>query len=249
MGVEASFEHDGFAKVEGFFSAHAVAELLANVDRYIDQVAPNAPDTDVFYEDKTRKATLKQLIRMHEHDSFFRAVLAEGEAPAMAARLLGEEVEPMNQQVFIKPPGGDSRATPPHQDGYYFHLEPCSAITLWLALDDVDEENGCLRYVRESHRQGLRPHQQSGTLGFSQGVSDFGSERDRANEVALTARAGDLIAHHAVTIHRAGENRAPGRPRRALGLIYYGASARHDGEQAESYRSKLVADLKERGRI
>ncbi len=32
----------------------------------------------------------------------------------MAALLLGEESRPINQQIFIKPPGGLSKATPPH---------------------------------------------------------------------------------------------------------------------------------------
>ena len=31
-------------------------------------------------------------------------------------------------------------------------------ITAWIALDDVDEENGCLRYINGSHRGGILPH-------------------------------------------------------------------------------------------
>ena len=187
----SAFGSDGFVHLKGFFAPALVAEVLANVERYVRDVVPRAPDTDAFYEDKERPETLKQLIRVHHHDEYFRRLLEEGRFPETAAELLGELVRPVNQQVFIKPPGGASRATPPHQDGFYFHLEPCVATTLWLALDDVDAENGCLRYVRGSHRRGVRPHGRTGTLGFSQGVSDFGTAEDRANEVACVARAGD----------------------------------------------------------
>ena len=243
------FGEDGFVHLEGFFAPAQVAEVLANVERYIREVVPVAPDTDVFYEDKERPETLKQLIRVHLHDDFFRCLLEEGAFPETAAQLLGEPARPVNQQVFIKPPGGASRATPPHQDGFYFHLEPCIATTLWLALDDVDAENGCLRYVRGSHRRGVRPHQRTGTLGFSQGVSDFGTAHDVANEVACSVHAGDLIAHHALTIHRADENRAPGRPRRALGLVYYGSSARERTQEFEAYQRKLATEMRQAGRI
>ena len=106
-----------------------------------------------------------------------------------------------------------------------------------------------MRYIRGSHLKGVRPHRQSGTLGFSQSISDFGTEHDRDSEVAFTARAGDLIAHHALTIHRADANCAPSQPCRAVGLIYYGASAQHDTDEAAFYRSKLITDLKEQGRI
>ncbi len=244
-----AFGEDGFVHMSGFFSPRQIAEVLANIERYIREVVPAAPATDVFYEDKARPETLKQLIRLHARDAFFRRLLEEGSLRETAARLLGEAVRPINQQVFIKPPGGDSRPTPPHQDGFYFHLEPCIAATLWLALDDVDAENGCLRYVRGSHRRGVRPHQRTTTLGFSQGVSDFGTPEDVANEVACTARAGDLVAHHAMTIHRADANRAPDRPRRALGLIYYGVSARESGAEHAAYQRRLAAEMKQAGRI
>ena len=63
------------------------------------------------------------------------------------------------------------------------------------------------------------------------------------------ARAGDLVAHHAMTIHRADANRAPDRPRRALGLIYYGVSAREHHEEHEAYQRRLAAEMKQAGRI
>jgi ectoine hydroxylase-related dioxygenase (phytanoyl-CoA dioxygenase family) len=49
-------------------------------------------------------------------------------------------------QYFNKPPSV-GQPTPPHQDGYYFMLDPCEAVTMWFALDEVDEENGRMRYV------------------------------------------------------------------------------------------------------
>jgi hypothetical protein len=47
---------------------------------------------------------------------------------------------------------------------------------------EVDAENGCVRYVKRSHRDGMREHGRTGTLGFSQGMTDFGSDDDLARE-------------------------------------------------------------------
>jgi phytanoyl-CoA hydroxylase len=138
--------------------------------------------------------------------------------------------------------------TPPHQDGFYFHLQPCEALTLWLALDDVDEENGCIRYVRGSHQQGMRHHRRTEVLGFSQGIADFGTESDIANEVAACVSPGDLIVHHALTIHRADANRSP-RPRRALGFVYFSAAAQVDEISSAEYQRQLAEDLHEKGKI
>ena len=82
---------------------------------------------------------------------------------------------------------------------------------MWLALDVVDEENGCVRYVRGSHRRGMRPHGRTGVLGFSQGITDYGQPEDLADEIAFPAQPGDLLVHHALTIHRADGNRSATR--------------------------------------
>ena len=115
------------------------------------------------------------------------------------------------------------------------------------ALDAGDEANGCVRYIRASHRAGLRPHARTATLGFSRGITEFGEE-DLVNEVKCPAEPGDLLAHHAWTIHRAEANTSP-RSRRALGFIFYGESAREDATAHEAYQKLLAAELAMEGRI
>jgi phytanoyl-CoA hydroxylase len=119
---------------------------------------------------------------------------------------------------------------------------------MWLALDVVDEENGCMRYVGGSHRRGMRPHGRTKTLGFSQGITDFPREEDLTAERYISVQPGDVIVHHAMTIHRADANRSS-RSRRALGLVYYGASAREDASLKDSYQADLFRELKSAGRI
>ena len=92
--------------------------------------SPTAPE-EVFYEDKANPNTLKQIQRMHEHDDFFGDFF-NGKPKALAAELLEEPVIGKNLQYFDKPPG-TGQATPAHQDGHYFMLQPCHAVTMWMA--------------------------------------------------------------------------------------------------------------------
>ena len=146
-------------------------------------------------------------------------------------------------QYFNKPPGY-GKASPAHQDGAYFMLEPNEAVTMWLALDEVDEENGCLRYSPCSHLTGIHPHARTTTLGFSLGLVTHSPH----GEVTVCARPGDLAAHHAATRHRAEGNMSATRSRRALGLIYYSCRAVESVDKRK-YQDELSKELKEAGKL
>lgn len=233
--------------VPRFCDAGELQTLEAALARFVAERVPVLPTEHVFYEDKTDANTLKQIQRMHEHDDFF-GELFEGKPKRLAEELLGEKVVGKNLQYFNKPPAL-GQATPPHQDGFYFMLKPCRALTMWMALDVVDEENGCVRYVRRSHTRGMRPHGRTETLGFSQGITDFGQAADSENEVPCPAQPGDLLAHHALTIHRAEANNSTTRTRRALGFIYYGENARENVDAHEAYQTKLATEMEVAGKI
>ncbi len=246
--IENCFAADGFVLLPGFVAGDKLAEIIEHVDRFIRDVVPTMPAERVFYENKHDPGTLKQIQHMGLHDAWFHDLLTAGPFPDTAAELLGAAAVPKNLQYFNKP-AGLSKPTPPHQDGFYFMLDPCQAVTMWLALDDVDEENGCVRYVRGSHRNGMRQHARTQTLGFSQGIVDYPTEADRSNEVSLPAKPGDLLVHHALTIHRADANRSTNRSRRALGWIYYSQHAREDTDAHAAYQERLAAELKATGQI
>lgn len=247
MNQKVIFEQNGFVAVPGFCDACELKALEAALARFIAERVPTLPAEHVFYEDKADAGTLKQIQRVHEHDEYFGEFF-EGKPKRLAEELLGEVVVGKNLQYFNKPPAL-GQATPPHQDGFYFMLESCRALTMWMALDVVDEENGCMRYVRHSHKRGMRPHGRTQTLGFSQSISDFGQVADARDEVACPARPGDLLAHHALTIHRADTNASATRTRRALGFIYYGESAREDLAAHEAYQANLATEMKVAGKI
>ena len=246
--AKSEFDRDGYTVRRGFLDAAETEDVTANLNRYISEVIPTVPPENAFYEDKSDPSTLKQLPHMQSFDPYFDRMLNRGPFRELAESLLDGEVIPKNAQFLCKP-ARVGQATPPHQDGYYFMIEPVEGLTMWLGLDYADEENGCLRYIRGSHKKGLREHRRTQTLGFSQGMIDFGTPDDLANEAVYTASPGDLLAHHALTVHRADPNRSNDRPRRAIGFVYLSARAREQTEALADYRKRLARDLATKGRI
>jgi phytanoyl-CoA hydroxylase len=243
-----NFAGDGFIALRNFVGGEELSDVRGRAEQFIENVVPQMPPEQVFYEDKHDRTTLKQIQHLSDHDAWFRELFTAGQFREIAELLLDGPVVPVNMQYFNKPPGS-GQPTPPHQDGYYFMLDPCLAVTMWLALDDVDEENGCVRYVRGSHTRGMRAHARTQTLGFSQGITDYPTDFDRKCELALSAQPGDLLVHHAMTIHRADGNQSASRPRRALGFIYYSAEAREDAKAHANYQRKLAEEMKAAGKI
>lgn len=233
---QSDYARDGFVIVRQLLAPGDFARLNRELDRYIREVVPTLPDKHAFYDDKSRPETLKQLQHM-DVDPFFREYKGHPTWSALARALVGEDVESMGPEWFNKPPE-TSKLTPPHQDNYYFCLKPPHVITIWMALDDVDDGNGCLRYVRGSHLEPIRPHSRSSVLGFSQGITDYGPA-DEAREELIHLAPGDVVAHHGNTIHRADANASATRHRRAFAMVLKGVSCRRDEDAFSRYQAAL----------
>ena len=223
--IKSQFDRDGFVIVRQFLPPEELAYVTGELDRYIRDVVPGLSDAHAFYQDRSRPDTLKQMQFMHV-DPFFRDYVRDPKWNELAALLVGESAECDSPEWFNKPPGAE-HPTPPHQDNYYFNFQPSNVVTIWMALDQVDDENGCLRYVPGSHERGFRPHGRSNVLGFSQGITDYGSA-DTAIEQKVHLQPGDVVAHHGMTIHRAEPNRSSSRTRRAFAMVFKGISCQLD---------------------
>ncbi len=237
--LKTSFLKNGYVHLNQFLKTSLLEELRHEVERYIIEQVPHLDPGDVFYEDPEKPETLKQLHRMNQ-DPFFENYRHHPLWMDTAKLLLDEPVDPAwGVELFNKPPNTEHE-TPPHQDNYYFCLEPPNVLTIWVPLDPVDHSNGCLRYIEGSHLKGLRKHVTSPTLGFSQSISDL-DPSDLEKEVNIVAEPGDALIHYGNTIHRAGPNGTKDRHRRSFAMVFKGASAQRDHEKFKAYHesSKL----------
>lgn len=129
-------------------------------------------------------------------------------AQALARQLLGADAQFSFDHSILKP-AGKVAATPWHQDeahGHdpHFHQEQ---ISFWMPLQDVSEQNGCMRYVPGSHRGPLLPHRSPGDDPRIHALECPSSSFDESAAVARPVPAGWCILHAGRTLHGALPNR------------------------------------------
>ena len=126
--------------------------------------------------------------------------------------LIGPDFALWGSVLFIKEPR-TSHYVGWHQDATYMGLEPQDFVTPWLALSPSNLETGCMSMIPGSHRDNIRPHEETfhedNILTRGQQISDV----DESQAVDLVLKPGQMSLHHARTIHgsrpnRGGERRA-----------------------------------------
>jgi ectoine hydroxylase-related dioxygenase (phytanoyl-CoA dioxygenase family) len=129
--------------------------------------------------------------------------------------------------LIYKEPGQVAE-TPWHQD-FSYTLMPYAAagsaipadevVQFWLALDDVDEENGCMHFIPGEHRRPMHEHYvAAGEPDYSQrllAIRDADAALDLGKAVACPLKAGGATVHNYGTPHYTSGNRSRDRPRRA----------------------------------
>ena len=107
-----------------------------------------------------------------------------------------------------------------HQDSPYW-IHDSSHVDLlpnvYLAFDDADEQNGCLKVIRGSHLRGCLPGRDDGSQlgGFFTSTECF----DEADAVAMTVPSGSLVFFDPHSIHGSAPNDSS-HARRAIIMTY-----------------------------
>jgi non-haem Fe2+, alpha-ketoglutarate-dependent halogenase len=114
--------------------------------------------------------------------------------------LLGENIIGWGSHYFCKMPG-DGKRVSWHQDASYWPLTPSKAVTLWLAIDDADMENACVRFLPGSHLYGhltwhLSETDESNVLNQTvTEVERFGAPFDSVLKAGEASLHTDLLLH------------------------------------------------------
>ena len=144
----------------------------------------------------------------------------------MVAQILGPDIILWNSSFFAKP-AHDGKATPWHQDGEYWPIRPLATCTVWMAIDDATRENGCLSFIRGSHKaRRLLRHRtnESPDLTLNQELDP--AEYDAAETVDLVLEAGQISLHDVYLAHGSAVNASP-EPRRGWVYECWGKSVKN----------------------
>lgn len=223
------FEQVGAICLRGAFDPEWVRRIRTAIDRVLADPGPIRIEQEG--GDGGRLAVETYVWR---RDPDFRAYVFESPAAAIAARLMrSSQVNLLFDQMIVKEPQTPT-PTSWHQDGPNWPIHGTQAVSLWMALDDVDQDSGAMRYAAGSHEgpafasstnfvRHIRPDAKN-TSGDP--CPDFDQPEYGARIVGWDVQPGDVLVHHMWTAHAANGNTSPDRRRRAHTTRWCGSSAR-----------------------
>ena len=137
----------------------------------------------------------------------------------MVEQVLGGHFALWNSSFFAKP-AVSGRATPWHQDGEYWPIRPVATCTVWIAIDDANTENGCLKLIPGSHKkEQLLAHKTNPDPNLTLNQELLSSDFDESQAVDLILEAGQMSLHDVRIVHGSEENTSS-NSRRGMTLRY-----------------------------
>ena len=210
------YRENGFVSGVRLLGDDQVDMLCSELERLLD---PKHPGHGLFYEYHSNESIEPDNVLFHALGHWriepgFHDLLWNPAMLVPASQLVKGAVRFWHDQLFVKPArhGG---VVAWHQDySYWTRTEPMAHLTCFIALDDSDEENGCLQYVPGSHRWPLLP-----VTGLADDMDAIQTvltpeQQDEFRVVPSILKRGEASLHHPLTVHGSRENRSP-RPRRA----------------------------------
>ena len=161
------------------------------------------------------------LANIHHRSMTARRYYFNGPLVDVAARLVAPNLKGATSQLTFKM-RGNTMPFDWHQDNVYGELDPYNALTTLTALDDADEDNGCLWIIPGSPRQGQLAHRSQKDKDSKDPVR---LTPDEAGMIPVPMKAGEAICFSCWMLHKSDGNRSRTRDRRILFLRYADADA------------------------
>jgi len=168
----------------------------------------------------------KDIREWHESSRFLYDICTNSTILDFVEDILGPDFYLWGSNFFIKPPHSSSTVGW-HQDTYYWPLEPKISTTVWVAFEDVDEENAAMKVIPGSHRAGLLKHSRSSDTESVLTLECEGGQFREDAAVSLNLRAGQVSIHNDKLVHGSGANHSS-RRRAGLTIRYSSTEVKCD---------------------
>ncbi len=180
---------------------------------------------DIFEED-LRKYGEDNLDTIHFRDERLLEYLLSDEVLDLVEPLVGPNIGLWSSHFISKPPH-TGKATPWHEDSAYWkgRISTMAGIcTVWLAMDAVMPENGCMRVIPRTHSGGFSEYE---PVDASKNIFDSQIKPDLIDDtkaVYFTLNPNECSLHEARLIHGAHANTSD-RRRAGYTMRYFPTSS------------------------
>jgi len=247
------FNENGFLRIPKVFTPEEIRAMSDELDRIIQDWATTnmgwtGPWRQVYMSpDVEKRSMLTHLHDLHFYSQAWCWAVTNSRLVEAMADLLGPNVELHHTTLHCKPPE-TGMPFPMHQDSPFYRHEGFGYIDAIIHVDDTTSENGCLKFLPGSHKQGHLEHitrMPDGT-GCSPHLP---TDRYRlADAVECPAEAGDVVAFSIYTIHGSEINRTD-RWRRLVRVGYRDPLNKQIGGQSLGRAGLIVRGLRPIGSL
>ncbi|MET8560141.1 phytanoyl-CoA dioxygenase family protein [Streptomyces flaveolus] len=151
--VKSRLERDGVVLIDGLLSKDEVAETRAQLERYEKEVLPDVPRVHYeFHPD----GVLRNMTEIQRYDEWFNRFGNQDRFFDLFRGVVDWDPALFYLETFPKRPG--CKPLRMHQELFAGPVDPPHYLHLWIALDDVTNDNSGMVFYRGSHRFGLAPH-------------------------------------------------------------------------------------------
>lgn len=210
---QASYRDNGYlVGLPAIYSPEEMARLNADLPELLRLLKPGE--------------TSKDIREWHETSTYLFDIVMNPKIHDLVEGVLGPDFYLWASSFFIKEPF-TLQTVGWHQDAYYWPMAPHHSVTVWLAFDEVDEENGAMRIIPGSHKAGLLTHKRSTQ---TDSILTLELERGTFREdtaVSLCLKAGEVSLHDDRAVHGSPANPSP-RRRAGLTIRYSGTEVKND---------------------
>jgi non-haem Fe2+, alpha-ketoglutarate-dependent halogenase len=179
----------------------------------------------------------KEIREWHESSRFLYDICMNDTILDYVEDILGADFYLWGSNFFIKPPHSSSTVGW-HQDTYYWPVEPKISATVWLAFEDVDEQNAAMRVIPGSHKAGLMKHSRSTDTDSVLTLELEGGQFREDTAVSLNLKAGQISIHDDKIVHGSLANRSD-RRRAGLTIRYSSTIVKCDLSVNPHFKSYL----------
>lgn len=195
----------GWVVVEDIFKPEEADRVAALAVAITDKEYAGLEPGYLVDHSENGKLAPRKLDEVFLRDQLFRDFVLDPRLRQCIEDLIGQTPLLFGSSIFMKPPRHGS-AKPYHQDNFYFRCNPADKVlTAWIALDDVDVANGCLRYIDGSHRGPILPHDPIPGEEYYNSAPLPGLI-DLSKESLAPVRKGGVVFHHSQTLHTSHRN-------------------------------------------
>ena len=206
-----AFNREGFLRPLRIFSTEEIAEIRQYFDRLLADVVAAGGNS---YSISTAHLRYGRVYDLLTHPRIV----------AIVRDVLGENVVGWGSHFFCKMPH-DGQAVAWHQDASYWPLTPTKAVTVWLAIDDADTENACMRFIRGSNHFGHLTYRPSTAEEHNILTHSVDNGEQHGHPVYDCLQAGEASVHSDLLLHASDANESD-RRRCGLTLRYAAADVR-----------------------